>query len=136
MKDLNARQKTLYKWLLFGAEASPHRYWSKETICTSLSDYYARHQENTSEHNSVVFCQLRKDVRAINFSGVEKIIVSNHEGYKIATQEEAERYVKRRLKSSLVSLKLYWNIKRKMNQNGQLDMTLHEVESYVGGKNE
>ena len=135
MKDLNERQKELYEWLL-KTTAIDNRFKSKEFICVALSHLYPRFLENTSEHNSVAFCTLRKDVRAINFSGVEKIIVSNKTGYKIATKEEAERYIKRRLKSSLVSLKLYWNIKHKMEKDGQLDMSLHEVESYVGGNNE
>ena len=133
MKDLNKRQKELYEWLL-KASTIDNNFKSKEFICTALSHLYPRFLENSSEHNSKAFWTLRKDVRAINFSEVEKIIVSSSKGYKIATKEEAERYVKRRLKSSLVSLKLYWNIKHKMERDGQIDMNLHEVETYVGVK--
>lgn len=127
--ELNERQEALYKYL--NIMSFTNDYISKEQIVGRLYDYYPRYSETSNEHNSTVFTALRHDVRAINFSGVEKIIVSSNKGYKIATKEEAEAYIKRRLKSSLVSLKLYWTIKNKMDLDQQLDMDLKRIETYV-----
>lgn len=127
--ELNERQEALYKYL--NIMSFTNDYISKEQIAGRLYDYYPRYSETSNEHNSTVFAALRHDVRAINFSGVEKIIVSSNKGYKIATKEEAEAYIKRRLKSSLVSLKLYWTIKNKMDLDQQLDMDLKRIETYV-----
>lgn len=128
--ELNERQQALYKFL--NVMSFTKDYISKEKIVGRLYDYYPRYSETSNEHNSAAFALIRKDVRAINFSGVEKIIVSSNKGYKIATKEEAEAYIKRRLKSSLVSLKLYWTIKNKMDLDQQLDMDLKQIETFVG----
>ena len=132
MSELNNRQKALYDFLYTSSETSPNYYFSKEELCVALHDFYPRHLESSSEHNSRSFCMLRKDVRTINFSDVEKIIVSNKTGYKLATKEEAEIYLKRKLKSSLVALKLYWKLKHKAELNRQLDINLHEIETFIG----
>lgn len=131
MENLTERQEVLYHYLIHRANIN-NNYNSKENICNVLNEWYPRHLEKSNEHNSLVFANLRKDVRAINFSQVEKIIVSSPKGYKIATKDEAECYIKRKLKSSLIALKLYWKIKGKIALDKQLDINLHEIETFVG----
>lgn len=133
---LNERQKELYEFLLRSSEYYPDKYLSKEVIVKLLNKYYPRHLEHTSEHNSRAFSMLRKDVRTINFSDVEKIIVSCKKGYKIATKEEAIKYVKRKLATNLKGLKLYWNIKHKIDHDGQFNINLHEVRTFIDGTSE
>lgn len=128
---LNERQLELYAFLLRVSKYYPGRYLSKEVIVKVLNRYYPRYLEHSSEHNSRAFSMLRKDVRTINFSDVEKIIVSSKKGYKIATKEEAIKYVKRKLASNLKGLKLYWNIKHKIDHDGQFDINLHEVSTFI-----
>ena len=129
--ELNQRQIELYEFLIRSAEHYPDKYLSKEVIVKLLNKHYPRHLEHSSEHNSRAFNLLRRDVRAINFSDVEKIIVSSRKGYKIATKEEAIKYVKRKLATNLKGLKLYWNIKHKIDHDGQVDITMHEVSSFI-----
>lgn len=131
MNNLTERQEILYNFLIHRAKIND-RYYSKEEICDVLHEWYPRYCEKTTEHNSSVFFQLRKDIRAINFSDVEKIIVSSNQGYKIANKDEAEHYIKRKLKSSLVALKLYWKIKGKIGLDKQIDINLNEVETFIG----
>ena len=127
--ELNERQQALYKFL--NVMSFTKDYINKEQIVGRLYDYYPRYSETSNEHNSAAFALIRRDVRAINFSGAEKIIVSNNKGYKIATQEEALEYVKRKLASNLKGLKLYWNLKHKIDLNGQLNLTFHELKPFL-----
>lgn len=133
MRGLNKRQKQLYTWLLNSSKID-NFYKSKEFICRALSHIYPRFLEDSSEHNSAAFALLRNDVRAINRSDeVEKIIISSKKGYKIATKEEAEKYIEKRFKRDLKSLKLDWHLKKKCGLDGQLDIELNEIKAFVGG---
>lgn len=115
---LNERQKSLYKFLI--DKATTNEFISKEEICTSLSELYPRNEEKTNEHASSSFSRIRKDVRTINGSDAYKIIVSNHKGYKVANEQEAIDYLDRRFKRDLQSLKINWNLRKKIGRDGQL----------------
>lgn len=136
MNELNERQKELYEFLLLASEVMPRIFINKDIICNSvkLQHYYKRKIEFTSEHNSTAYALLRQDIRALNRSDeIEKIIISSKKGYKIATKEEAAKYIERRFKRDLKSLKLDWHLKKKCGLDGQLDMELNEIKAFVGG---
>lgn len=132
---MNLRQKRLYEYLL---KQRGDFYISKEQICNDLFEEYPRHLEVNSEHNSNTFNILRHDVREINLSDADKIIVSSRFGYKIGNEEESKKYIDSRFKTALRMLKVTWNLKKKFQDNGQIkaptdedDEFFREVRSYV-----
>jgi len=136
---MNERQQKLYQFLL--DKSSTNQYISKEEICYNLPKFYPRFEEKSNEHNSRSFALIRRDVRAINRSDVEKIVVSSKKGYKIANKEEAIEFINKRFKRDLSSLKTNWNLKRKVGLNNQVKMEkemLKVVRTYVErvGENE
>lgn len=129
---MNERQQKLYQFLL--DKSSTNQYISKEEICYNLPKFYPRFEEKSNEHNSRSFALIRRDVRAINRSDVEKIIVSSKKGYKIANKEEAIEFINKRFRRDLSSLKTNWNLKRKVGLNNQVKMEkemLKVVKTYV-----
>jgi hypothetical protein len=136
---MNERQQKLYQFLL--DKSSTNQYISKEEICYNLPKFYPRFEEKSNEHNSRSFALIRRDVRAINRSDVEKIIVSSKKGYKIANKEEAIEFINKRFRRDLSSLKTNWNLKRKVGLNNQVKMEkemLKVVRTYIErvGENE
>lgn len=136
---MNERQQKLYQFLL--DKSSTNQYISKEEICYNLPKFYPRFEEKSNEHNSRSFALIRRDVRAINRSDVEKIVVSSKKGYKIANKEEAIEFINKRFRRDLSSLKTNWNLKRKVGLNNQIKMEkemLKVVRTYVErvGENE
>jgi hypothetical protein len=136
---MNERQQKLYQFLL--DKSSTNQYISKEEICYNLPKFYPRFEEKSNEHNSRSFALIRRDVRAINRSDVEKIVVSSKKGYKIANKEEAIEFINKRFRRDLSSLKTNWNLKRKVGLNNQVKMEkemLKVVRTYIErvGENE
>jgi len=117
---MNERQQKLYQFLL--DKSSTNQYISKEEICYNLPKFYPRFEEKSTEHNSRAFSIIRNDIRAINRSDVEKIVVSSKKGYKIANKDEAIDFINNRFKRDLSSLKTNWNLKRKVGLNNQVKM--------------
>ncbi|MGI6607544.1 MAG: hypothetical protein ACOX1F_00995 [Erysipelotrichaceae bacterium] len=129
---MNERQERLYQFLL--EKSHTNKYISKEEICYNLPKFYSREKESSTEHNSRAFSKIRRDVRAINRSDVEKIVVSSKKGYKIANKDEAIEFINKRFKRDLSSLKTNWNLKRKVGLNNQVKMEkemLKVVKTYV-----
>lgn len=130
---ITERRKNLYEFLI--DKAHTNEFISKEEICRSLSELYPRHLENSNEHSSYAYAQIRNDVRELNRSDVEYIIVSNPKGYKIANKEEAIAFIKSRFKRDLSSLKIDWNLQRKVGMDGQMILgnELKEVQTFIRG---
>ena len=129
---MNERQQKLYQFLL--DKSSTNQYISKEEICYNLPKFYPRFDEKSNEHNSRAYSKIRDDVRAINRSDVEKIVVSSKKGYKIANKDEAIDFINNRFKRDLSSLKTNWNLKRKVGLNNQVKMEremLKVVKTYA-----
>ncbi len=125
---MNERQKELYTFL----KEYPNQWVSKEEISYQLYANYPRCYEVSSEHNSRAFALIRQDIRAINRSDeVEKIIVSSKKGYKVATKKEAIRYIERRFKRDLKSLKLDWLLKKKCGLEGQITIDGEEIKPFI-----
>lgn len=88
--ELNARQWAVYNLL----KNNPDRYMTQIEIVYGLDEYYDTSFYNDQFHDSAARHLLTKDIRAINKSDViQKIIISNSRGVKIANREEFEKYI-------------------------------------------
>lgn len=88
--ELNARQWAVYNIL----KNNPDRYMTQKEIVYSLSEYYGTNFSDELFHDSHARITLTRDIRKINESDVvQKVIISNHEGIKIANKEEYEKYI-------------------------------------------
>lgn len=136
MLPLTDRQKSLYEYLL-NKSTTTSEFITKEDICKDLSELYPRHEEKTIEHNSSVFHWIRNDVARINDepAGEYMIIASNRTGYKIATKEEAARYIQRRFKSHFKALKRTWALEKKAGLDGQVKLgeEVKEIRTILKG---
>lgn len=131
---LNKRQIELYEYL------KKHTQYvsAEDIICAALHQLYPTDYARSTDHLGAAYATLRADVRAINASDLENIIVSSKKGYKIATKEEAVRFVEKRMIRDLKSLKINWNLKRKIGNDGQHTMTdeglIEEIKTYINRK--
>ena len=88
--ELNARQWAVYNLL----KNNPDRYFTQIEIAYKLKEYYDTSFYNDQFHDSPTRMQLTMDIRKINESGVvQKIIISNRNGVKIASSEEFAQYI-------------------------------------------
>lgn len=133
MKDFNNRQKELLEYL----EQNTDRYVTKKQICKDLPYAYPRHLENNNNegNKSVAFSHISKDVRTINNSDYEKIIIyKSNKGYKLATQQEADEYLQCRFKRDLKSLKLDHKLLKKIGRHHQLYFSnddIKEISTFI-----
>ncbi len=88
--ELNARQWALYNLL----KNNPDKYLTQWEIAMELCEWFPQEFTWYSFHDSAARHLLTKDIRAINKSDViQKIIISNSRGVKIANREEFEKYI-------------------------------------------
>ena len=88
--ELNARQWAVYNLL----KNNPDRYMTQKEIVYALSNYYANTFTDELFHDSRARINLTFDIRAINDSDVvQKIIISDNNGVKIASEKEFEQYI-------------------------------------------
>lgn len=88
--ELNARQWALYNLL----KNNPDRYFTQLEIAYGLREHYDTSFYNDQFHDSATRHLLTKDIRAINDSDIiQKIIISNSRGVKIASNAEFEKYI-------------------------------------------
>lgn len=132
MKELNNRQKELLEYL----KQNTNRYVSKKQICKDLPYAYPRHLENNNNegNKSVAFSKISSDIRALNDSDLQQLVICNHYGYKLANEEEANVYVSRRFKRDLRALKLDHKLAKKIGRNHQLyfsENDIREIKSFV-----
>ena len=88
--ELNARQWAVYNLL----KNNPDKYLTQLQIVYTLKEFYDTSFYNDQFHDSAARHLLTKDIRAINKSEViQKIIISNSQGVKIASSAEFEKYI-------------------------------------------
>ena len=88
--ELNARQWALYNLL----KNNPDRYMTQIDIVYSLREYYDLTFYDAHFHDSKARHTLTNDIRTINNSDViQKVIISNNKGVKIASSAEFEQYI-------------------------------------------
>jgi hypothetical protein len=122
--ELNPRQWALYNLL----KNNPDRYMTQQEIAYTLRDLYGADctfpwMENF--HDSAARHMLTKDIRAINKSEViQKIIISNSRGVKIANREEFAQYINSEFASIFRRLARTRQKARKAGLDGQMRIVL------------
>lgn len=88
--ELNPRQWALYNLL----KNNPDKYMTQIDIVYALSDYYSTTFTDAQFHDSPARMKLSKDIQRINDSDIiQKVIISNKHGVKIASNAEFARYI-------------------------------------------
>ena len=89
--ELNPRQWAVYNLL----KNNPDRYMTQFEICLQLHTYFPIAGVCAQEfHDSAARMMLTMDIRAINKSEtIQKVIISNRRGVKIANKEEFAQYI-------------------------------------------
>lgn len=117
--ELNNRQWALYNLL----KNNPDTYFKQIDIVNELKEHY-RFTDNINFHDSNARITLTKDIRAINESSViQKIIISNQKGVKLASREEFEQYIKAEYAMIFRKLKRTRQKARKAGLDGQMRLT-------------
>lgn len=117
MENLNTRQWDLYNFL---KQKYPEgRFISKNEIAEALPEHYQVKDGETRKCRAI-----ENDIRFINKCElIQKIIVSNQKGYKIGNEAEITEYLNRRFRRDFKSLKLNWDLSRKVALDGQMRLT-------------
>lgn len=90
MGELNSRQWAVYNLL----KNNPDRYMTQQEVVSTLQQWFSLDFTQDTFHDSKARHTLTKDIRAINSSDViQKIIIANRRGVKIASSEEFALYI-------------------------------------------
>lgn len=133
--ELTTRQWNLYNYLKENTDI----YLTKEQIVANVDGYTFNSWQN--EHNQSAYSQLRDDIRKINSNQtrIQKIIISNKVGYKLATEKEFEDWKYRQWKMIKGKLFRMGIIDDKARKNNQLKLIEDNskarvyVEAFVEG---
>lgn len=112
------RKEYLYKFLLENGD----QWISQEDI------YYVMHEEYPdfhfgTFHDSTARIMITNDIRSINEDpAFEKMIIHGSKGVKIATKEEAERFIKAQTVAVFKKLKRVRTLAQKANLDGQYQL--------------
>ena len=110
---MTTRQWMLYNFLK--VNYSDHKYNSKKEICDALPEYFQIKDGETRVCRDIEF-----DVRDINADQtIQKIIVSNKEGYKLGNPSQVHDYVYNNIIALKQNLKHYYRLKHKAELNNQ-----------------
>lgn len=128
---MNARQETLYKYLISRGDE-----WTSQTeVARELSLYYGNGEcylAPEEYHDTAERKLLSNDISAINLNpDFEKIIISSGKGIKIANAKESERYLRNQYTALFRKLKRIRTMERKCNLHNQMDFGGHTVEAFL-----
>ena len=119
--ELNPRQWALYNLL----KNNPDRYMTQIELAYLLREFYDTTFYDNNFHDSPTRHLLTKDIRAINNSEViQKIIISNSKGVKIASSEEFARYINAEFASIFRKLERTRQKAKKAGLDGQMRIVL------------
>lgn len=122
---MNDRQEHLYLTLLYNGD-----YLTQSYIANELCDGYG--DNSIDYHNSQGRKILTDDIRAINNDPtVEKIIISSCKGIKLATKDEALRYIKGQYAALFRKLKRIRTLEKKARLDGQFKIFTDENGDFV-----
>ena len=128
--ELNARQWALYNLL----KNNPDRYMTQADIVLNLYGHYGAGAgiDWAAFHDSAARHLLTKDIRAINKSDViQKIIISNNRGVKIASSEEFEKYINAEFASIFRKLARTRQKAKKAGLDGQMRIVLGQERDTI-----
>ena len=123
MSELNARQWAVYNLL----KNNPDRYMTQADIVLKLYEFYGAGAgvDWAMFHDSNARHLLTKDIRAINKSDViQKIVISNNKGVKIASSAEFEKYINAEFASIFRKLARTRQKAKKAGLDGQMRIVL------------
>lgn len=119
--ELNPRQWAVYNLL----KNNPDRYFTQLEIAYALKEYYDTSFYNDQFHDSATRHLITCDIRKINKSEViQKIIISNRNGVKLASSAEFEQYINAEFASIFRKLARTRQKAKKAGLNGQMRITL------------
>lgn len=122
--ELNPRQWAVYNLL----KNNPDRYMTQQEICYALPNHYISFEEEKKEipfHDSTARHLLTKDIRTINESEtIQKIIISNRNGVKIASSAEFEQYINAEFAAIFRKLARTRQKAKKAGLDGQMRLVL------------
>lgn len=122
---MNNRQKALYYTLLCNGE-----YLTQSHLANNLCNGYG--DDFVDFHNSYGRHVLTKDIRAINNDlSVEKIIISTSKGIKLATKDEAVKYIQSQYSAVFRKLKRIRTLEKKARLDGQFKILTDENGDFV-----
>ena len=135
-KKLTPRQWRLYNYLKEEYEKDHKKHVTTNDILDNLrTDYYYLKYEmenGTPLHDCVCQANIRADINALrNSSQIDKIIFSSCRGYKIATEDEANRLLHRWMTEACKKLKMYWKNKRSAECNNQLRLVFNKEKDTI-----
>lgn len=130
------RQKALYEYLI--SKGNEYTYQidlagdlaNKEITRDYLTGYY--YLDGQNYHDSTGRKIMGADIREINSSpDFEKIIISNGNGVKIATEEDYDKMIKSLYKAVFAKLKRIRTIEKKAKRNGQITLDKKEIIAFL-----
>lgn len=121
MSELNARQWAVYNLL----KNNPDKYLTQIDIVLKLREWFTFDFTADTFHDSNARHLLTKDIRAINKSDViQKIVISNNKGVKIASSAEFEKYINAEFASIFRKLARTRQKAKKAGLDGQMRIVL------------
>lgn len=132
MSELTARQWELYNLL----KNNPDKYFQQEEIAALLNDFYPSGADAPNFHDSAARVQITNDIRAINNSDViQKIIITNSFGVKLASKEEFEKYINAQFAAIFRRLERTRKKAKKAGLDGQMRIAFNQehpvIEAYT-----
>lgn len=119
--ELNPRQWAVYNLL----KNNPDRYMTQLDIVVALKDWFMLDFTADTFHDSNARHTLTKDIREINKSEtIQKIIISNNKGVKIASSAEFEQYINAEFASIFRKLARTRQKAKKAGLDGQMRIVL------------
>lgn len=119
--ELNPRQWAVYNLL----KNNPDKYLTQLSIVYALKEYYDTSFYNDQFHDSAARHMLTNDIRTINKSEViQKIIISNSKGVKIASEEEFTKYINAEFAAIFRKLERTRQKAKKAGLDGQMRIVL------------
>jgi hypothetical protein len=128
---MEERQRALYEYLL----SRSGEWVSQAEIARELYQYYGNGEcfiEPKDYHNTSERIDLLRCKQSINDSAdFEKIIISNSKGMKIATEEEAVRYLSNQYKALFRKLRRLRTMEKKCNLHNQITIGGRTIDAFL-----
>jgi hypothetical protein len=123
--ELTPRQWVLYEFL-----KSQNDWVKQEHISSSLPDLYGT--DETPFHDTIARINITNDIRAIKKSEViQKIVISNAKGVKIANVEEFDEWFKRKAISLKKQMGLLYKQLKKAQLNNQTRIVYNSERDFI-----
>lgn len=122
--ELNGRQIALYNLL----KQNPNRRFQLMEIPMELPEFYPA-SPGGNFHNTGTRRKITADIQALNNSdAIEKVIIKDSNGVKLASEEEFTRYINNEYSSIFRRLARTRKKERKAGLDGQMRVPLGENE--------